>query len=92
LRALYLGTGLLLLIFPLAVVAGFAFASPAPGGLLFGGALYLFAVGEFVHYFLFKINMRPREWRESWRQGRLPPARLRRELHRATNAARAIGQ
>lgn len=90
LRVLYRGTAVLLLVYPLAVVAGFIFRSvaPAPGDLLFGGALYLFGVGEYIHYFIVKINMRPREWRAIWRQGRLPPARLRRELQRAEVAAR----
>ena len=62
--------------------------TPVVGDLLLGGVLYLFAVGEFVQYFLYKINPRPREGRAMWQRGRMPPARLRRELRRAAVAVR----
>lgn len=89
-RAAYWGTGLVFLAFPLAQIIGalLGWRSPAPGERLLGLALYLFAVGEYVHYFVVKINMRPREWRAAWRSGRPPEARFRRELRRARLAAR----
>src|SRR5688500_8809971 len=62
--------------------------TPVVGDVPLGGVLSLFAVGEFVQYFLYKINARPREWRAMWQRGRMPPARLRRELRRAAVAVR----
>ena len=84
---LYVGTALALLVFPLTLVARVISASVASavGDLLLGGALYLFAVGEFVHSF---ISMRTREWRAMWQRGQRAPARLRHELRRAEAAAR----
>ena len=90
LQACYALTGLALLVFPLALIGGvvFALVPQRPGDILFGAALYAFAVGEFVHYFVIKLNMRPREWRASWRRRRPTVARFRRELRRAVLAAR----
>ena len=90
LNTLYALTGLALLVFPLALLVGLGrgLAAPRPADLILGTALYAFALGEFVHYFLVKINMRPREWRAGWRQRQPQPARFRRELRRARLAAR----
>ena len=88
-RLAYRCTGLLLLIFPLALIAGvvLGWRAPSPGEHVLGWCLYLFAVGEFVHYFIVKINMRPREWRAAWRRRQPPEARFRRELRRARASA-----
>jgi hypothetical protein len=84
-RALYAANVLALASFPLAVVVAFALAPwwVRVPDVLAGMALFLFACGEFMHYFLFKINMRPREWRAARRHGRPIPARFFRELRRA---------
>ena len=59
--------------------------------LLEGGVYWLLkrwsvghALGEFVHYFVFKINMRAAERRLASQRGRLVRARLWRALARAT--------
>ena len=70
------------------VVKALHLESLGPFGIFAGLSLFLFACGEFVHYFLFKINMRPREWRAARARGRPVPARFRRELRRAEAAAR----
>jgi hypothetical protein len=61
----------------------------AIGEWLVGGVYYLFGVGEFLHYFVFKINMRPDELRRMQKTGKLIPARFLRELRRATTARQA---
>jgi hypothetical protein len=90
LYTLYALTGLALLVFPFMLLGGFGWglATPRPTDLILGAALYAFALGEFIHYFLVKINMRPREWRAGWQQRQPQPARFRRELRRALSAAR----
>ena len=45
--------------------------------------LYIFGLGEFVHYFVWKINMRGSERRRQRQSTRRIPARFRRELIRA---------
>lgn len=45
--------------------------------------LYLLAIGEYVHYYFFKINMRASERAIMRENGVRPRARLRRELDRA---------
>jgi hypothetical protein len=88
-RALYAANGLALASFPVAVLLTAILEPAAVRSLdLFAGlALFLFACGEFVHYFLFKINMRPREWRAARARGRPVRARFWRELRRAEDTA-----
>jgi hypothetical protein len=50
---------------------------------MLGLFFYLFGAGEFLHYFVFKINMRRYERENSHRTHRFVPARLLRELRRA---------
>jgi hypothetical protein len=85
LRALYAANALVLLVFPLVTAIGLLgpMIVSLPD-LLLGFAYYLFACGEFVHYFLVKINMRPAEWRHARDKGRCVQARFRRELARAS--------
>jgi hypothetical protein len=52
---------------------------------MLGLFFYVFGVGEFLHYFIFKINMRRYERENSRRTHRFIPARLLRELRRAQN-------
>jgi hypothetical protein len=83
LRAVYVMNVLALLVFPAGLLRALQ-----PGGvefvdLLFGAGFYLFGLGEFLHYFAFKINMRPYEWRDALQNRRFVPARLLRELRRA---------
>jgi hypothetical protein len=78
LQALYAVIVVVLLAFP---VVALARGGDVPS-LVLGGAVWAFAVAEFVHYFVTKINMRRRE------RGRPRPARLRRALQRAQVAAR----
>jgi hypothetical protein len=76
-RALYAANGILLLIFPLVYLIR-AIGSEIDwqtGDPWFGLGLYLFAVGEFVHYFVVKIVRNDRATRNT-RQ----PSRFRREL------------
>jgi hypothetical protein len=91
LRLLYAANTLLLLIFPLAILLGLTVFPTYVRSLdlLLGLGYYLFGVGEFVHYFLFKINMRPRELRLAWSRRRLVRARLWRELTRAEAQAQS---
>lgn len=64
LRALYSANLALLLIFPLVLLGAFIIGrSLRLGDAIFGLGLYLFGLGEFIHYFVWKINMRPGEWR-----------------------------
>ncbi len=86
-RALYAGNVFLLLVFPVALLAAVV-SGRGPGGTdaLLGAALYLLGLGEFVHYFVWKINMRPAEFRRAWRARRPVPARLWREYRRARRA------
>lgn len=84
LQGLYGFNILFLLAFPVMLIVRAAAGLPIEGAdLLLGGAYYLFALGEFVHYFVFKINMRPYQWKRALQTGRFVPARLLRELHRA---------
>ena len=89
LRALYALNTLLLLVFPASLLT-VALGAPAvnPYDALIGLGFYLFAVGEFVYYFVVKINMRPGELRLVIRERRPVPARLRRELEHARLATR----
>ncbi len=80
LQGVYAANVLALLVFPVAALlrAGPTFDW---GDFWLGAGFYLFGFGEFLHYFIFKINMRPNE-RE--RTGSIfVPARLLRELRRA---------
>jgi hypothetical protein len=85
LRTIYAVNILLLLAFPLGVLVAASGIGPPVRcrDLVLGTALYALGVGEFVHYFLYKINMRPRELRRAWREKRTVPSRLRREMARA---------
>lgn len=75
---------LLMLGFPALLIVRVAAGLPMDWtDLLLGGAYYIFALGEFVHYFVFKINMRPYEWQQALQTGRFVPARLLREMQRA---------
>jgi len=48
-----------LLVFPLALLGAFVGGrSPQLGDVILGTALYLFGLGEFTHYFVWKRNMR----------------------------------
>ncbi|MGS2640149.1 hypothetical protein [Streptosporangium sp. G12] len=92
LQALYAFNVALLLVFPVVVVVGIATRGigTSPTGLLLGAGLYGFAVGEFVHYFLWKINMRSGERARARRGSRRIPARFLRELRRARAAVSAL--
>lgn len=78
-RAIYAADGILLLLFPL------VYAIRILGGEIgwqtgdpwFGLGLYLFAVGEFIHYFIIKIV---RSDRDRAAQTPRQPSRFRREL------------
>lgn len=89
LRGLYVLDALLLLVFPSSVLAAIATGAPALAlyDVLIGLGCYLFGAGEFLHYFVFKINARPRELKRSLRQGRPTPAHLLKELRQATQRA-----
>ena len=89
LQAMYAANVALLMVFPLLLAVGVAtrWVETDLPGLIFGVALYLFAVGEFVHYFLWKINMRADERAAGRRRSRRVPARFRRELRQARAAA-----
>lgn len=89
LRVLY-GFNLLLLVgYPAALVIKLLTGSPVEwADALLGGAFYLFGFGEFLHYFAFKINMRPYEFKQVMRTGKTIPARMLRELRRAEQEAR----
>jgi hypothetical protein len=81
---LYVFNFTLLAAAPLGWLALLLFSGPSPRiDAIVGAGFYLFAWGEFIQYFGFKINMRARECRRMWRTGRLIPARLRRELRQA---------
>jgi hypothetical protein len=83
---LYGLNSILLLVFPVGlVVLGLIGSLIALPDLLFGAALYLFGIGEFIHYFVYKINMRRYEREYSRRKHRFVPARLLRELRRVQN-------
>jgi len=88
LQAVYALTGLSLLVYPALLAIRLLAGLPVErGDALLGAGLWLFGVGEFVHYFIVKINMRPDERR----RGRPVPARLRRELERAIRQVRQVG-
>jgi len=88
LQAVYALTGLSLLVYPALLAIRLLSGLPVErGDALLGAGLWLFGVGEFVHYFIVKINMRPDERR----RGRPVPARLRRELERAIRQVRQVG-
>ena len=88
LQALYASNVALLLAFPIVLSVGIATRGIGTGltSLLLGVGLYGFAVGEFVHYFLWKINMRSEERALAHRGSRRIPARFLRELRRARAA------
>ena len=84
LNGLYLFNSLLMVGFPLLLVIRLASGTAVhPADVLIGGAYYLFGLGEYLHYFFFKINMRPAEMREAIRTRQLVPARIWRERERA---------
>lgn len=84
LRGLYAFNILLVLAYPVALIITIVSGAPIDwADVLLGGAFYLFGVGEFLHYFVFKINMRPYELRQVIRTGKTIPARILRELQRA---------
>ncbi|MEU8200073.1 hypothetical protein [Streptosporangium sp. NPDC049046] len=85
LQALYVFNVVLLLVFPVVLSVGIVVRGVGKDlpGLLLGVGLYVFAVGEFVHYFLWKINMRSAERASARRGSRRIPARFLRELRRA---------
>jgi hypothetical protein len=84
LHALYVFNTTLLTAVPLCWLALLLFSrSPSRTDAIVGAGFYLFAWGEFIQYFSFKINMRAREGQRMWRTGHLIPARLRRELRQA---------
>lgn len=89
LRGLYVLDVLLLLVFPASLLAVIATGAPALAfyDVLIGLGCYLFAAGEFLHYFVFKINARPRELKRLLREGRPAPARLLKELRQARQRA-----
>lgn len=80
-RAFYLANALLLALFPTvcAIRALRGEVDWGTGDPWLGSALYLFAVGEFVHYFVIKIV---RSDRDRAARGRWQAARFRRELTR----------
>lgn len=86
LHGLYALDILLLLVFPGSLLVSAATGTPPVVlyDVLIGLGCYLFGVGEFLHYCVFKINMRPRELRSMSMYRRPVPARLRRELKQAT--------
>ena len=59
--------------------------------VLLGAGFYLFGLGEFLHYFVFKINMRSYERNIAVRSGQLIPARILRELRRAQSEIQSQG-
>lgn len=85
LRGLYVLNVLLLLVFPASILAAIAAEAPTLTlyDVLIGLGCYLFGMGEFLHYFVFKINARPRELKRLLREKRPAPARLLRELRQA---------
>jgi len=89
LRALYSANLALLLVFPLVLLGAFIIGrSLRLGDAIFGLGLYFFGLGEFIHYFVWKINMRPGEWRRFIRAGQPIPTRFQREYTRARREAR----
>lgn len=84
LQAIYLLMSVLMLPFPIfLIIALLQHHIGTQGDLILGICLYLFAGGEFIHYFFFKITMSARERQLVFRQRRLLPARLWREKQRA---------
>lgn len=84
LERLYVFNVCFLLMFPLGWIVRVPGGEPVKSldGFV-GQAFYLLAVGEFAHYFFFKINMRPDELKRALRTRRLIPARFKRELLRS---------
>ncbi len=91
LRGVSIANVALLCVFPALLVAAppTGNAPLSVGDLALGAFWYLCGVGEFVHYFVVKINMRGRELRRVLRTGKPVPARIRRELRRAAAQAGA---
>lgn len=86
LRTVYGFNIILLLIFLIAALIRALQPEPVDrADLLLGAGFYLFGLGEFVHYFVIKINMRPYEWSFALKNRQVIPARIRRELQRAKN-------
>ncbi|MBN1430993.1 MAG: hypothetical protein JXB07_21670 [Anaerolineae bacterium] len=87
-RCLYVLNVLLMGLFPAVVTIRLLFGHlPGLGDSLIGIGYYLFGLGEFVHYFWFKINMRPSEMKRM-RHRQLIPARFLREYRRAKRAVK----
>jgi hypothetical protein len=84
LKAMYVTNGILLLVFPAVLVGSLVTDTVSfhVGDIIFGLVWYLFGVGEFIHYFIWKINMRSAERTQQRKTGRRIPARFRRELLR----------
>ncbi len=89
--ALYRVNYVVLLVFPaLLLVSWTTNVVPfTPGAAIFGTLWYLFGLGEFIHYFVWKINMRSTERRRQRATRRRIPARFRRELDRLRHATSA---
>ncbi|HNT75585.1 MAG TPA: hypothetical protein PKH77_11275 [Anaerolineae bacterium] len=85
-RRLYLFNALMLGVFPVWVIARMIVSSPEWPDVIVGLGYYAMAVGEYIHYFFFKINMRPNELRRVLRKRQPVPARFRRELRRLQQA------
>lgn len=92
LQFLYVANGIVMLIFPLALLSTLVRGVPplAIGDALIGSGWYLFGLGEFIHYFFWKINMRGSERQRQRTSARRIPARFRRELVRAQRAATLV--
>jgi hypothetical protein len=87
LQAVYTFNILLLLVFPGGLWFCIARQSVIElSDLLLGTGFFIFGFGEFLHYFIFKINMRPSEWKYAVQNRQFVPARLLRELRRAKSA------
>ncbi|MBN1311089.1 MAG: hypothetical protein JXB30_06685 [Anaerolineae bacterium] len=82
-QGLYVLNSLLMCIFPAVFVIRLLFARPPGlGDSIIGMCYYLFGLGEFIHYFWFKINMRPAERKRMLRDRQLVPARFLREYRK----------
>lgn len=83
LQRLYVFNALMLLVFPVWLIVRVISFPPIQLMDIFIGLLYyVLAVGEYIHYFFFKINMRPDELKRAIRKRKPIPARFRRELAR----------
>jgi len=83
LQRLYVFNAVMLLVFPVwLIVRVIGFRPIQPFDIFAGLGYYVLAVGEYIHYFFFKINMRPDELKRAIRKRQPVPARFRRELSR----------